>query len=150
MRERFDRLFQTLSSLGILSALEVTLSCDDPQTKNASLDVLTYIIEFSPSVVREYTLSQVGNTDDHSSMLINVIIEQIMDDNDLELARAVQLMSNVRLLIDPETMLHIINKTEKTEFLTYFYKHSIQYLIGKLKVRRRGEKRRWWCFFFLF
>lgn len=122
---------QTLSSLGILSALEITLSCDDPQTKNASLDVLTYIIEYSPSAVREYTLTQVGNTDDHDSMLINVIIEQVICDTDPELARAVQLMSNLRVLIDPDDMLHIINKTEKTEFLTYFYKHSIQLLIGE-------------------
>lgn len=124
-------LFQTLSSLGILSALEITLSSDDLVTKNTSVDVLTYVIEFSPSVVREYTLSQVGNTDDHDSMLINIIIEQVICDVDPELVRAVQLMSNLRLLIDPETMLAIINKTEKTEFLTYFYKHSIQLLIGE-------------------
>lgn len=94
---------------------------------------MTYIIEFSPSVVREYTLSQVGNTDDHDSMLINIIIEQAVCDPDPELARAVQLMINLRLLIDPENMLTIINKTEKTEFLTYFYKHSIQLLIGNMK-----------------
>ncbi|XP_065220042.1 serine/threonine-protein phosphatase 4 regulatory subunit 3 [Planococcus citri] len=127
-----ESFYKTLSSLGILSALEITLSCDDPQTKNASLDVLTYITEFSPSVVREYTLSQVNNTDDHDSMLVNVIIEQLICDNDPELARAVQLMSNLRILIDPETMLHMINKSEKTEFLSYFYKHSIQLLIAPL------------------
>lgn len=92
--------------------------------------MLTYIVEFSPSVVREYTLTQVANTDDHDSMLINIIIEQVICDTDPELARAVQLMTNLRLLIDPENMLSIINKSEKTEFLTYFYKHSIHLLIG--------------------
>ncbi len=125
---------QTLSSLGILPALEITLSSDDPLTKNASLDVLTYIIEYSPSVVREYTLSQVGSTEDHDSMLINIIIEQVICDTDPELARAVQLMTNLRVLIDPENMLTIINKSEKTEFLTYFYKHSVQLLIGTLFI----------------
>ncbi|KAK7578089.1 hypothetical protein V9T40_010294 [Parthenolecanium corni] len=127
-----ELFYKTLSSLGILPALEITLSSDDPQTKNASLDVLTYIVEFSPSVVREYTLTQVANTDDHDSMLINIIIEQVICDTDPELARAVQLMTNLRLLIDPENMLSIINKSEKTEFLTYFYKHSIHLLIAPL------------------
>lgn len=55
---------QTLSSLGILPALEITLGADDPQTKTASIDILTYIVEYSPSVVREYTLSQTNNTDE--------------------------------------------------------------------------------------
>ena len=95
------------------------------------MDVLTYIVEYSPSVVREYTLSQMGNTEDHDSMLTNIMIEQVICDTDPELARAIQLMSNLRILIDPENMLAIGNKTEKTEFLTYFYKHSVQLLIGE-------------------
>lgn len=126
--------FQTLSSLGILPALEITLSSDDLQTKNAAVDVLSYIVEFSPSIVREYTLSQVANTDDHDSMLINIIIEQVICDTFPDFARAVPLMINLRLLIDPENMLTMINKTEKLEFLTYFYKHSVHLLIGKLII----------------
>lgn len=117
------------------------MSSDDPITKNASVDVLTYIVEYSPSAVREYTLSQVGNTEDHDSMLINIMIEQVICDTDPELARAVQLMSNLRLLIDPENMLTLINKTEKTEFLTYFYKHSVQLLIGEFQRRGRRDSR---------
>ena len=107
------------------------MSSDDPITKNASVDVLTYIVEYSPTFVREHTLSEMGNTDDHDSMLVNIMIEQVICDTDPELARAVQLMSSLRVLIDPDNMLAIINKTEKTEFLSYFYKHSIQLLIGE-------------------
>jgi protein phosphatase-4 regulatory subunit 3 len=54
--------------LGILPALEITLAADDAQTKTASIDILTYIVEFSPSVVRDYTLQQTSNTDEVSSM----------------------------------------------------------------------------------
>lgn len=63
-------------------------------------------------------------------VLLNVIIEQMICDTDPELGRAVQLMGILRILIDPENMLATINKTEKTDFLNYFYKHSIHLLIG--------------------
>jgi len=46
--------------------LEITLAADDAQTKTASIDILTYIVEFSPSVVRDYTLQQTSNTDEVS------------------------------------------------------------------------------------
>lgn len=59
-------------------------------------------------------------------MLINIAIEQMLSDTEPELG-AVQLMGVIRLLLDPENML-----TEKTDFLNFFYKHSIQTLIGKL------------------
>lgn len=54
-----------------------------------------------------------------------------MCDTDPELGRAVQLMGILRILIDPENMMAAINKAEKTEFLNYFYKHSIHILIGR-------------------
>uniref|UniRef100_A0A1B6CNK5 Serine/threonine-protein phosphatase 4 regulatory subunit 3-like central domain-containing protein n=1 Tax=Clastoptera arizonana TaxID=38151 RepID=A0A1B6CNK5_9HEMI len=53
-------------------------------------------------------------------------------DTDPELGRAVQLMGILRILIDPESMLASINKSEKTDFLDYFYNHSIHLLIAPL------------------
>uniref|UniRef100_A0A146LM43 Serine/threonine-protein phosphatase 4 regulatory subunit 3 n=1 Tax=Lygus hesperus TaxID=30085 RepID=A0A146LM43_LYGHE len=126
-----ESFYKTLSSLGILPALEITLSCDDVQTKTASIDILTYFVEFSPSVVREHTLQETQNSDD-DLVLLNVIMEQMMCDTDPELGRAVQLMGILRILIDPENMIASINKTEKTDFLNYFYKHSIHILIDPL------------------
>lgn len=126
-----ENFYRTLSTLGILPALEITLSSEDVQTKTASIDILTYIVEFSPSVVREYTLKQTSNTDEEL-VLLNVIIEQMICDTDPELGRAVQLMGILRILIDPENMLASINKSEKTDFLNYFYKHSIHILIAPL------------------
>lgn len=59
-----EAFYKTLTNLGILPALETTLAMDDQKTKAASIDILTYVVEFSPSVVREYTLQQVNNTDE--------------------------------------------------------------------------------------
>jgi len=65
-------------------------------------------------------------------MLMNVIIEQMINDTDSELGGAVQLMGVLRILLDPENMMSAINKSEKTDFLNYFYKHSVHVLIGNI------------------
>lgn len=59
-----EAFYKLLTNLGILPALEITLAMDDQKTKAASIDILTYVVEFSPSVVREYTLQQVNNRDE--------------------------------------------------------------------------------------
>lgn len=59
-----DAFYKTLVTLGILPALEITLGIKDQKTKTASIDILTYIVEFSPSVVRDYTLQQANNTEE--------------------------------------------------------------------------------------
>lgn len=126
-----ETFYKTLTNLDILPALEITLASDDPKTKTASIDILTYIVEFSPSVVRAYTLQQANNTDeDH--MLLNIIMEQMICDSDPELGGAVQLMGVLRILLDPENMLASVNKSEKSDFLNFFYKHSVHILIAPL------------------
>ncbi|XP_032520992.1 serine/threonine-protein phosphatase 4 regulatory subunit 3 isoform X2 [Danaus plexippus] len=134
-----DAFYKTLVSLGILPALEITLSIDDQKTKTASIDILTYIVEFSPSVVRDYTLQQANNTEEEQ-MLLNIVIEQMLRDQDPELGGAVQLMGVLRILLDPESMLASVNKSEKVDFLNFFYKHSIQTLIAPLLQNTTGEK----------
>ncbi|KAK6635908.1 hypothetical protein RUM43_007176 [Polyplax serrata] len=134
-----EAFYKTLSSLGILPALEITLAIDDAQTKTASIDILTYIVEYSPSVVREYTLQQANNTEE-DQFLMNVIIEQMMCDNDPELGGAVQLSGILKILLDPENMLTSANKSEKTDFLNYFYKHSIHVLIAPLLLNTSEDK----------
>lgn len=57
---------------------------------------------------------------------MNIAIEQMLSDSEPELGGAVQIMGVVRILLDPENMI-----TEKNDFLNFFYKHSIQTLIGK-------------------
>ncbi|XP_045776597.1 serine/threonine-protein phosphatase 4 regulatory subunit 3 isoform X1 [Maniola jurtina] len=134
-----DAFYKTLVSLRILPALEITLSIDDQKTKTASIDILTYIVEFSPSVVRDYTLQQANNTEEEQ-MLLNIVIEQMLRDHDPELGGAVQLMGVLRILLDPESMLASVNKSERADFLNFFYKHSIQTLIAPLLENTSGEK----------
>jgi protein phosphatase-4 regulatory subunit 3 len=65
---------------------------------------------------------------------MNVIIEQMTCDTDPEMGNAVQLTNIIRMLLDPENMLTSVNKSEKTDFLNYFYKHCMHVLISKLKL----------------
>lgn len=127
-----ETFYKTLIRLGILPALEITLSMNDKRTKSASIDILTTIVEYSPSIVRDYTLQQYDNIDTNTEQtLINIAIEQMLSDSEPELGGAVQLMGVLRILLDPENMLSSINKSEKTDFLNYFYRHSVNTLIGK-------------------
>lgn len=126
-----ETFYKTLIRLGILPALEITLPMNDQKTKSASIDILTTIVEYSPSIVRDYTLQQYNNADTDDQTLINVAIEQMLGDSEPELGGAVQLMGVLRILLDPENMLSSINKSEKTDFLNCFYKHSINTLIGE-------------------
>ncbi|XP_043272753.1 serine/threonine-protein phosphatase 4 regulatory subunit 3 isoform X1 [Venturia canescens] len=134
-----EAFYRTLTALGILPALEITLAINDAQTKTASIDILTYIVEYSPSVVRDYTLQQINNTE-QEQMLINVVVAQLVGDTDPELGGAVQLAGVLRLLLDPENMLASVNKSEKTDFLNYFYKNSIVTLIEPLLANTVGDK----------
>jgi protein phosphatase 4 regulatory subunit 3 len=55
----------------------------------------------------------------------------MLSDSEPELGGAVQLMGVLRILLDPENMLSSVNKTEKTDFLNFFYKHSVNALVGE-------------------
>ncbi|KAI1284936.1 Serine/threonine-protein phosphatase 4 regulatory subunit 3 [Halotydeus destructor] len=126
-----DNFFKALSSLGVLQALEVILGMNDVHVKTAAVDILTYVVEYSPSMVREYALQQDSVMEDTDHLIVNVIIRQMVSDPDPELGMAVQLSSILRLLIDPENMMSsaMIAKTEKTDFLNFFYKRCMHSLL---------------------
>lgn len=110
-----DNFFKALSSLGVLQTLEVILSSDDLSVKSAAVDILTYVVEFSPSMVREFALQQVIFVSNMTCIIVkipfqdqyiaNVIIDQMISDPDPDLGMAVQLSSILRLLLDPENMM---------------------------------------------
>ncbi|XP_055613714.1 serine/threonine-protein phosphatase 4 regulatory subunit 3 [Uranotaenia lowii] len=136
-----ETFYKTLISLGILPALEITLAINDKKTKAASIDILTTIVEYSPSIVRDYTLQQYNNSDtDEDQTLINIAIEQMLSDSEPELGGAVQLVGVLRILLDPENMLSSVNKSEKSDFLNFFYKHSIQTLTAPLLLHTLTDK----------
>uniref|UniRef100_A0AAZ3QCZ7 Serine/threonine-protein phosphatase 4 regulatory subunit 3 n=1 Tax=Oncorhynchus tshawytscha TaxID=74940 RepID=A0AAZ3QCZ7_ONCTS len=133
-----DAFFKTLANLGILPALEIGM--DDLQVRAAATDIFSYLVEFSPSMVREFVMQEPQQTDD-DVLLINVVIKQMICDSDPELGGAVQLMGLLRTLIDPENMLTPTNKTEKTEFLSFFYKYCMQVLTAPLLANTVDEKK---------
>ena len=59
-----ESFFKSLNNLGILSALEITLASENRATKSASIDILLFIVDFSPSMVREYMLQQLNTTEE--------------------------------------------------------------------------------------
>uniref|UniRef100_A0A8C5GY74 Serine/threonine-protein phosphatase 4 regulatory subunit 3 n=1 Tax=Gouania willdenowi TaxID=441366 RepID=A0A8C5GY74_GOUWI len=132
-----DAFFKTLANLGILPALEIGM--DDLQVRAAATDIFSYLVEFSPSMVREFVMQEPQQTDD-DVLLINVVIKQMICDSDPELGGAVQLMGLLRTLIDPENMLASTNKTEKTEFLSFFYKYCMHVLTAPLLANTAHEK----------
>ncbi|XP_062320181.1 serine/threonine-protein phosphatase 4 regulatory subunit 3-A-like isoform X4 [Osmerus eperlanus] len=134
-----DVFFKTLANLGILPALEIVMGMDDLQVRAAATDIFSYLVEFSPSMVREFVMQEPQQTDD-DVLLINVVIKQMICDSDPELGGAVQLMGLLRTLIDPENMLAPTNKTEKTEFLSFFYKYCMQVLTAPLLANTADEK----------
>ncbi|XP_074256008.1 serine/threonine-protein phosphatase 4 regulatory subunit 3B isoform X7 [Saimiri boliviensis] len=73
-------------------------------------------------------------------LLINVVIEQMICDTDPELGGAVQLMGLLRTLIDPENMMATTNKTEKSEFLNFFYNHCMHVLTAPLLTNTSEDK----------
>lgn len=89
-----DAFFKTLANLGILPALEIVmvserrklfvngerLKCvvvidvsvvlkgmDDVQVKAAATDIFSYLVEFSPSMVREFVMQEPQQADDVST-----------------------------------------------------------------------------------
>uniref|UniRef100_A0AAY4BR81 Serine/threonine-protein phosphatase 4 regulatory subunit 3 n=1 Tax=Denticeps clupeoides TaxID=299321 RepID=A0AAY4BR81_9TELE len=134
-----DAFFKTLSNMGILPALEVILGMDDTQVRGAATDIFSYLVEYNPSMVREFVMQECQQNDD-DILLINLIIEHMICDMDPELGGAVQLMGLLRTLVDPENMLATSNKTEKTEFLSFFYKHCMHVLSAPLLANTTEDR----------
>ncbi|XP_061600638.1 serine/threonine-protein phosphatase 4 regulatory subunit 3B isoform X1 [Cololabis saira] len=134
-----DAFFKTLANLGILPALEIVMGMEDLHVRAAATDIFSYLVEFCPSLVREFVMQEPQQTDD-DVLLINVVIKQMICDSDPELGGAVQLMGLLRTLIDPENMLASTNKTEKTEFLSFFYKYCMHVLTAPLLANTSHDK----------
>ncbi|XP_067278733.1 serine/threonine-protein phosphatase 4 regulatory subunit 3B isoform X2 [Pseudorasbora parva] len=133
-----DAFFKTLANLGILPALEIVMGMEDLQVKAAATDIFSYLVEFSPSMVREFVMQEPQQADD-DVLLINVVIKQMICDSDPELGGAVQLMGLLRTLIDPENMLAPASKAEKSEFLSFFYKYCMHVLTAPLLANTAEE-----------
>ncbi|KAL0587884.1 Protein PPP4R3C [Plecturocebus cupreus] len=123
-----DELLETLTQLGILPVLKIIMIRDNLQVRSAAADICAYLVEYSPSKIREFIISEVHLCND-SELFINVIIKQMICDTDPELGGAVHLMVILRTLLDPSNMLE---ETERSEFLRLLYKHSMHMFTAPL------------------
>ncbi|OWK10319.1 hypothetical protein Celaphus_00005597, partial [Cervus elaphus hippelaphus] len=138
-----ENFLSTLTSFIFFNKVEIVSmlqGMDDLQVRSAATDIFSYLVEFSPSMVREFVMQEAQQSDD-DILLINVVIEQMICDTDPELGGAVQLMGLLRTLIDPENMLATTNKTEKSEFLNFFYNHCMHVLTAPLLTNTSEDRR---------
>ncbi|XP_047571754.1 serine/threonine-protein phosphatase 4 regulatory subunit 3B-like [Lutra lutra] len=126
-----DALFKILTELGILPVLKIVMSMEDSQIRSAATDIFTYLVEYSPSMIREFIMEEAQESED-DNLFINLVIEQMICDTDPELGGAVHLMELLRTLLDPENMHATSTKCERSEFLNFFYKHCIHNFIAPL------------------
>lgn len=54
-----------------MPAIEFILGLDDIRMKTAAIDIFSYIVEFSPSMVREFILKEGQNQEDVSLLKFN-------------------------------------------------------------------------------
>uniref|UniRef100_A0A9J8BY54 Serine/threonine-protein phosphatase 4 regulatory subunit 3 n=1 Tax=Cyprinus carpio carpio TaxID=630221 RepID=A0A9J8BY54_CYPCA len=104
-----DAFFKTLANLGILPALEIVMGMEDVQVKAAATDIFSYLVEFSPSMVREFVMQEPQQADD------------------VKLKRIVSTDSTLSLL------------TQKSEFLSFFYKYCMHVLTAPLLANTAEE-----------
>lgn len=132
-----EGFFKTLASLKILSAVEVALSSDDPVIKAATIDIFTYLVEYSPHMTREHAVQQreglidPPNSNAQTANILKLVIEHITTDQDPELGIATQLSCIIRLILDPENMPG--DSHGKHLFLEFFYNTCMQSLVEPIR-----------------
>ncbi|XP_019606051.2 serine/threonine-protein phosphatase 4 regulatory subunit 3B [Rhinolophus sinicus] len=126
-----DALLKTLTQLGILPALKIAISLDDVQIRSAATDIFACLVEYNPSVIREFIIKESLWNED-CNLFINLVIKQMICDTDQELGNALHLMGLLRSLLDADNVLVTRNKCERSEFLHFFYKHCMHNLIAPL------------------
>ncbi|XP_022662200.1 serine/threonine-protein phosphatase 4 regulatory subunit 3-like [Varroa destructor] len=131
-----EPFFKALFALGILQVMEATLQSEDAAIKAASIDILSYLVDFSTAMVREYCLDQYQTTcGDNERLLMDIILRQILADPQPDTGVAVQLAGILRMLLDPETFAPNENKNS---FLGLFYKYSMHVLTDRIIEQHRS------------
>eukprot|EP00794_Sanderia_malayensis_P020324 gene20324-22323_t len=124
-----DSFLKALAAHGLLSTLETLLNMDNSVTKAAIVDILCCVVEYNPSMVREFLLKE-ANKLDEECLFLNMLIDLMICGADSSVSSL--LVCLLRMLLDPENMSLGANKMEKSEFLAFFYKHCMHMLTAPL------------------
>ncbi|NXQ62921.1 P4R3B phosphatase, partial [Anthoscopus minutus] len=136
--EKRDEFLQTLTKLGFLPTLKILMGMDDLQVRSAAIDILSYLVEFSPAMVQEFVMQEARQSENDSQLIIEVI-EQIICNPNPEFGGDNQLMEILCALIDPGKMLAIASNLEIFEFLDIFYYRYIHVLTAPLLAHASEE-----------
>ncbi|CAN8203155.1 unnamed protein product [Coccothraustes coccothraustes] len=129
--EKRDEFLQTLAKLGFLPTLEMLMGMGNLQVRSAAIDILSYLVEFSPATVQQFVMQEAQQSE-NDTQLITKVIEQIICSPNPEFGGDNQLMEILCALIDPEKMLAIASNLEIFEFLDIFYDRYIHVLTAPL------------------
>ncbi|NXA74054.1 P4R3B phosphatase, partial [Thryothorus ludovicianus] len=129
--EKRDKFLQALAKLRILSTLETLMGMDDLQVRSAATDILSYLVEFSPSMVQEFVMQEARQSE-NGTQLITEVIELITCSPNPEFGGDNQLMGILYALINPQKMLVTASYLEIFEFLDIFYDRYIRVLTAPL------------------
>ncbi|XP_004631474.1 serine/threonine-protein phosphatase 4 regulatory subunit 3B-like [Octodon degus] len=134
-----DTLLKKFVRLGILPVLKNVMSVDDFQVKQAATAIFACLVEYNPSIIRQFAMDEDQECKD-DELLINVVIEQMICDTDPELSGAMNLMAPLCSLLDPETMLISSYEYERSKFLNFFYNHCMHNLTAPLLSTTEKDK----------
>ncbi|GAB1302951.1 Protein PPP4R3C [Apodemus speciosus] len=130
--QRKNALLKTLIKLGIMSVLKVVVHMNDYQIQVASLELFAYLVEYSPHLVRAYTMEEAQDSGDNDDLLINIMIKQMICDSDPEFSQGMILTAVFHHLLDPENMHVTAKECERKIFLNFFYKRCMRNLIAPI------------------
>ncbi|XP_057315751.1 serine/threonine-protein phosphatase 4 regulatory subunit 3-B-like [Hydractinia symbiolongicarpus] len=124
-----DTFIKNIADHGLLQSLEQLMNLDEVEIRSAIVDIICSVVEFNPSLVREY-LSKEADFTDEDSMLLNTLIDMLL--MGAEDGTGVIILQLIRNLLDPENMGLGNNKMEKSDFLAYFYHHCVHVLTAPI------------------
>ncbi|ERE65898.1 protein PPP4R3C [Cricetulus griseus] len=130
--QKKEKLLKTLIKLGLMSVLKFSVHMQDYQTKEAAIDIFTYLVEYNPQIIRVYVMEEEQISENDDDLLINIMIKQIICDPDPESSYVLSLTAVLRALLDPERMRITANGSEKSKFMNFFSTHCMNILAAPI------------------
>ncbi|MCP9264803.1 SMEK (Dictyostelium Suppressor of MEK null)-like [Dirofilaria immitis] len=137
-----ENFYKTLMQNDVLAAIEPCITSKDVQTRATTVEMFVMIVEFNPQAARDYLLQQGRGFGEakNNQLLLNKLIDHMLTDRDPELTSAYTMVKVMQSLLDPDNMITAPNmKSERHEFLTFFYRRSMETLCRPLYANTEND-----------
>uniref|UniRef100_A0A0R3S0X5 SMK-1 domain-containing protein n=1 Tax=Elaeophora elaphi TaxID=1147741 RepID=A0A0R3S0X5_9BILA len=137
-----ENFYKTLMQNDVLAAIEPCITSKDVQTRATTVEMFVMIVEFNPQTARDYLLQQGRGFGEakNNQLLLNKLIDHMLTDRDPELTSAYTMVKVMQSLLDPDNMITAPNmKSERHEFLTFFYRRSMETLCRPLYANTEND-----------